>query len=71
MVFLLIWAACAVGGYFIGKDKGRAGEGLAWGLLLGVIGLIIIACRGPVDPTTRVPDVQGPFSSQHQMGRHS
>lgn len=43
----LIWIACIALGYFIGKEKGRATEGLLWGLFLGIIGVIIIALRGP------------------------
>lgn len=39
----LIWLLCAVAGYFIGETKNRAGLGAVLGLLLGVIGVIIIA----------------------------
>ena len=40
---IVIWIACAVAGYYIGKPKGRPGWGIALGFFLSVIGLIIIA----------------------------
>lgn len=39
----LVWSAIGgTLGYFIGKDKGFAQEGAWWGILLGVIGVIIV-----------------------------
>jgi hypothetical protein len=43
LIFILVWAACAWGGYAIGKGKNRETLGLVLGLLLGIIGIIIIA----------------------------
>lgn len=43
MVWVVIAIVCAIAGFFIGQNKGQAGLGLVLGLLLGVIGLIIIA----------------------------
>lgn len=44
MVFIVIWLACAVIGAIIGKDKRMGGgAGFAWGLFLGIIGLIVVA----------------------------
>jgi hypothetical protein len=43
----IIWLACAAIGYAIGNPKGRATEGIVLGLLLGVIGVIIVACLSP------------------------
>ena len=49
-VILVVAIVCGVAGYFIGKPKNRAVEGAAWGFLLGVVGLIIIAVRKPAEP---------------------
>ncbi len=44
LLALVVSAACAYAGYHIGKSKGRPSLGVLLGLLLGVIGVIIIAC---------------------------
>jgi hypothetical protein len=46
-IVVLVWVACAALGYAIGNPKGRATAGVLLGLLLGIIGLIIIACLKP------------------------
>lgn len=48
MELLLLWALCALAGYYIGKSRGRAETGCALGCLLGPIGWIISACLPPV-----------------------
>jgi Protein of unknown function (DUF2510) len=44
---LVLWAICALAGWAIGNQKGRGGEGLLLGVLLGIIGIIIVACLRP------------------------
>lgn len=44
MIVLIIWCLCAAVGYSIGEKKGRRAAGFWLGLLLGIFGIIIIAC---------------------------
>lgn len=41
---LLIWIVCAIVGGLIGGAKGRKGQGVALGGLLGLIGILILVC---------------------------
>lgn len=44
-LLLLLWLVSVVGGYFIAKRKGRsAAEGILIPVVLGIIGLAIVAC---------------------------
>jgi hypothetical protein len=40
---LVIWIGCIVAGYYLGKYKGQPGAGLALTIILGLLGLLILA----------------------------
>ena len=50
-VLVVVWLACALFGFAIGSNKGRGGTGFVLGLLLGVIGVIVIAVMRPASET--------------------
>jgi hypothetical protein len=68
---LLIWLVVGVGlgiaGWAIGKDKGRPTAGWWLGFLLGLIGLIIIACL----PRTREAEAQRQYLIQAEAARRA
>lgn len=41
------WVLCAFVGWAIGAEKGRALDGFFWGLIFGVVGIIIAAVMKP------------------------
>ena len=43
LIALIVTLACGFAGHAIGKPKGYPGAGLAIGLLLGVLGVVIVA----------------------------
>jgi hypothetical protein len=55
---LAIWIVCAILGYGIGGGKGKAAEGLVLGLLLGAIGVLIIAVMKPTVEVQAKRDVE-------------
>jgi hypothetical protein len=44
LLALIGWALIVTSGYFIGKNKGREVAGVILAALLGLIGLVIVAC---------------------------
>jgi hypothetical protein len=46
-ILIVLWVLCAFIGMAIGSSKGRAGTGFILGLVLGLIGIVIIAVMSP------------------------
>ena len=46
---LVICVVMGLIGALVGKNKGRKVEGFFWGFFLGLIGILIVALRKPVD----------------------
>jgi hypothetical protein len=71
---VLIWLVVATGlgfaGWGIGKSKGRAAAGWWLGFLLGVIGVIIIACMSPTQEH-RVQEAQRQYEIQMEAARRA
>lgn len=71
---VLIWLVVATGlgfaGWGIGKSKGRAAAGWWLGFLLGIIGVIIIACMSPTDEY-RVQEAQRQYALQAEAARRA
>jgi hypothetical protein len=50
MEILILWLVCAVVGALIAQSKNRSPVvGALWGGLLGVIGVVIIACHSKLE----------------------
>ena len=46
----IIWLLCAIGGGLIYQSKNRPfGKGFLWGLLLGIIGVIVTLCKSKIE----------------------
>ena len=52
VLVLGVWILCSGVGFAIGNTKGRGTEGFFWGLLAGIFGLIVIACKRPEKHTS-------------------
>jgi hypothetical protein len=45
MGIIIFWIFCAIVAGAIGAMKNRTAEGVLWGSLLGIIGVIVILCK--------------------------
>lgn len=44
---IAFWVICGLVACYVGDTKGRGAEGLALGLILGPLGILVIAVMGP------------------------
>ncbi len=44
LLSLTVWVVCMVCGYLIGQNKDQLVSGLVWTILLGPLGLLVVAC---------------------------
>jgi Protein of unknown function (DUF2510) len=70
-LIVLCWIGSGALGFALGKSKGRETEGVILGLLLGIIGVIIIACMSPKHPAPTPQAMWAPAGWQPDpTGRH-
>jgi hypothetical protein len=63
IVFLVIWIGLIVAGYYVGKSKGRVALGIILTIILGLIGLIIVACL-PKTAAAKAAEAQQQYGLQ-------
>jgi hypothetical protein len=79
IVFLVVWIGLIVAGYYVGKSKGRVALGIILTVILGLIGLIIVACL-PKTAAVKAAEAQrlyggqpgayGQYQGQGQYGQY-
>ena len=63
----LAWVAMSFAGWAVGRGKGRPVEGLVLGLILGAVGVVIIALMRP-RPGYGSRSIRGPYGPGGQIG---
>ena len=61
MEAVILWIFCAIVGGAIGSMKNRTAEGVLWGALLAVIGIIIILCRSKNPKITKLRNLSNNY----------
>lgn len=69
-LFILIWIGSVVGGYFVGKYKGFPGAAIGITIILGVLGLAIVACL-PRTRAAKVAEAQRRYEIQAEAARRA
>jgi hypothetical protein len=69
IVFLVIWIGIIVAGYFVGKSKGRVTLGIVLTIILGLIGLIIVAVL-PKTAAMKAAEAQRQYGVQPGAGQY-
>ena len=69
-LLILTWVGCVVAGYFLGKYKGQVEAGLILTILLGLLGLVIVACL-PRSRQAKVAAAQRQYEIQAEAARRA
>jgi hypothetical protein len=69
-LLILIWIGSVVAGYFVGKYKGQPGAGIGLTIILGLLGLIILACL-PRTRAAKVAAAQRQYEIQAEAARRA
>jgi hypothetical protein len=67
---LFIWVGSIVAGIFLGRYKGREGAGIALTVLLGLLGLLILACLPRTD-AAKIEEAQRQYEIQAEAARRA
>lgn len=69
-VGLIGWCGVIIAGFYIGKHKGREGAGIALTVLLGLVGLLILACLPQTD-AARIAAAQKEYQLRAEAARRA
>src|SRR5271170_5111057 len=70
LVALIGWALIVTAGYHVGKYKGRQTAGLTLTILLGLVGLLILACL-PKTQAVKMAEAQRQYELQAEAARRA
>ena len=69
-LLIFTWIGSVIAGYFLGKYKGQTGAGITLTIILGLLGLIILACL-PRTHAAKVADAQRQYEIQAEAARRA
>lgn len=69
-LLLLVWGGCIVAGYYLGKYKGQVQAGLVLTIILGLLGLVILAFI-PRSHAAKVAEAQRHYEIQAEAARRA
>lgn len=70
MELVLLWGVFVVVAVVVGASKGRAAEGLAWGVVLGPFGILIVALQRSAEESYICPNCRGRVHAQARVCQH-
>jgi hypothetical protein len=69
-VGLIGWSGVIIAGFYVGKHKGREGAGIALTILLGLVGLLILACL-PQTEAAKIEAAQREYQMRAEAARRA